>query len=76
MQQTRERLASLGLAHAELRELASDIGFSLILQERAGAIFDKAHHGAAFRVPSHPAVAFAGNPVAVRRVEVRELDLA
>src|SRR6266478_2964837 len=62
---------------AELRQLAADLGVDLIMQDRdLGAFGFQPNGGAALGKARHTAGAFAGNAIAVRRVEIGQCHLA
>src|SRR4051812_3634673 len=63
-------------ALAELRQLAADLRLDLVGQKRAAVLLRKLDHGATLGKAGHPALAFAGDLVAVRRVEIGQRDLA
>src|SRR5215467_264813 len=63
-------------ALAELGELAADLRLDVIGQQRAAVLVGERHLGAAFGKAGDAALAFAGDAVAVRRIEVGEPDLA
>src|SRR5215467_897142 len=63
-------------ALAKLGELAADLRLHVIGEQRAAVLVTERHLGAAFGKAGHPALPFAGNAVAVRRIEVGEADLA
>src|SRR5580698_2168881 len=60
----------------ELGQLAADLRLDIVAQQRAAVLFGQRHRGAALGKTGDPALAFARDLVAVRRVEVAERDLA
>src|SRR6266487_5475643 len=60
----------------ELGELATDLRLHVVGEERAAVLVAERHLGAALREPSRATLPFAGNAIAVRRIEVGETDLA
>src|SRR6516225_4709395 len=63
-------------ALTKLGELAADLRLHVIGEQRTAVLVAERHLGAAFGKAGHPALPFAGNAVAVRRIEVGEADLA
>src|SRR5262245_1814769 len=60
----------------KLGELAADLRLDVIGEKRAAVLVGERHLGAAFGKAGHPALPFAGNAIATRRIEVGEADLA
>src|SRR5262249_57357937 len=67
---------AVGEALSELGALAADRRLDVIGEQRAGVVVGERHLGAAFGEAGDAALAFAGDAVAVRRIEVGEPDLA
>src|SRR5476651_2497141 len=63
-------------ALAELGELAADLGLDIVGEQRAAVLFGQRDRGAALGKAGHAAIALAGNPVAIGRIEVGQIDLA
>src|SRR5215471_1070536 len=63
-------------ALAELRQLAADLSLDIIGQQRAAILLGEPYRRAALRKAGDPALAFAGDLIAIRRVEIAEHDLA
>ncbi len=61
---------------AELRQLAADLRLDVVGEQRAAVLVRQGDRGAALGEARNPAIALAGNLVAVRRIEVGEPDLA
>src|SRR5690606_17517959 len=61
---------------ADLRELAADLRIDRVGEERHLAVLAEPHHGAALREARGAARPLAGDPVAVRRIELGKRDLA
>src|SRR5207302_10859434 len=61
---------------AELRQLAADLRLDVVGEQRATVLLGELHDRAALGEAGHPALALAGDLVAVRRVEIAERDLA
>src|SRR6266487_4025138 len=60
----------------ELGELAADLRLHVIGEKRAAVVVGERHLGAAFGKAGNAPLPFAGNAIAVRRIEIREADLA
>src|SRR5581483_8929911 len=63
-------------ALAELGQLAANLGFHLIAEQRAAVLVRQLHRGAALGKARDPALALARNLVAVGRVEIAQGHLA
>src|ERR1700676_1424677 len=60
----------------ELRQLAADLRLDIIRQQRAAILVGQSHRGTALGKARNPALAFARDLVAVRRVEIAQRDPA
>src|SRR3954463_3253309 len=63
-------------ALAKLRELAADLRLHVIGEKRAAILVGQRHLGAALGKARNTPLAFAGNAIAVGRIEIGEPDLA
>src|ERR1700688_327983 len=63
-------------ALAELGELAADLRLDIIGEQRAAILFGQLDRSAALGEAGNAAVALTGNPVAIGRIEVGQVDLA
>src|SRR5262249_13279622 len=63
-------------ALAELGQLAADLRLDVVAQKRAAVLVGERHGGAALGEAGHPALALAGDLVAVGRIEIAQGDLA
>src|SRR3954454_15254044 len=52
----------------ELRQFAADLRLDIVAQQGAAVLFGQPHRGAALGETGDPALAFARDPVAIRRV--------
>ena len=67
---------ALDQPRADLRQLAADVGLGVVAQDGVGAVLGQVDLGAALGEAGGAALALAGDPVALGRVEVVEGDLA
>src|SRR5262245_8350579 len=63
-------------ALAELRQLSADLRLDIVDEQRPALLLLQVDGRAALGEARHAAIALAGDPVAVRRIEVGEADLA
>src|ERR1700749_1812065 len=61
---------------AELGQLAADLRLDVVAQKRAAVLVGERHGGAALGEAGYPALALAGDLVAVGRIEIAERNLA
>src|SRR3982075_422112 len=60
----------------DLGDLTTDLGIDIVVQDGPAAVVAQGDNGAALGETGHAALPFAGDPVAVRRVDVGQRNLA